>query len=70
MMEWRSVRSSNISEIGYDPETREMGIKFNSGGTYIYSDVPPEAHTDLHNAASIGRHFHENIRNKYSTRRA
>jgi hypothetical protein len=49
--------SSSIMFIGYEPETRTLGIIFKSGGLseYHYSDVPPEVFETLQNAESVGR---------------
>jgi len=62
-MKMTNVESSNIAAVGYDEETKELRIEFNSGKTYSYQDVPKELATDLLYADSVGRYFHAHIRN-------
>lgn len=61
------VNSSDISSVGYESGT--LYIKFNSGGTYSYSNVPESVYRELMNASSHGKYFHANIKNVYSYRR-
>jgi hypothetical protein len=61
-MQRKSVTSSNISAIGYDPETETLEVEFKGGTVYSYSGVTPQQHSALINADSIGSHFHKNIR--------
>lgn len=56
-MERQSVNSSNITEIGHDPHTNTLEVKFSSGRVYQYFDVNPDEHAALLNASSIGSHF-------------
>ena len=65
-MEHRSVTSSYIKSVAYDPAKRLMHVAFTNGATFAYPNVPPYEHRELMNATSIGRHFHENIRGKYT----
>lgn len=64
-MELKPVKSSNIAEVGYDPATQTLGVRFTSGGLYHYAGVTPEKHAELVGAESIGRHFLQNVRGKY-----
>lgn len=34
------VVSDNVASVGYDHATRTMRVRFRSGGTYDYYDVP------------------------------
>ena len=61
-MNMEAVKSSTIESIGYDGDTKTLRIKFKSGATYDYADVPYETHADLMSAPSIGKHFHSMIR--------
>lgn len=61
----KEVQSSNLSHVGYSPDSREMVVRFKSGGTYKYSGVPPEAHSAFMAADSKGGHFAKNISGKY-----
>lgn len=61
----KPVSSGPISELGYDPTTRETRITFKSSGlTYAYPDVDPEEHEQLASAESIGKHFASHFRSK------
>lgn len=62
----QKVESSQIAEIGYDPASQKLEIKFRSGGVYVYDGVPPEEYEALLAADSKGSHFGKNIRNSYA----
>lgn len=65
-MNMQPVKSSNISEVGYDEVTKTLAIRFkNSGQLYHYSGVPSEAHKSLMGAASVGSHFFAHIKGKF-----
>ena len=54
-MSWsRDVFSSNVSTVGYDPETKDLTITWTKGKRSIYSNVPEELAEQLVNAASVG----------------
>lgn len=61
------VKSSNLDAIGYDAKSRALTVRFKSGATHRYDDVPPEKHAALMAADSIGSHFHANIRNAHKS---
>jgi hypothetical protein len=56
------VESSCVSEVGYDPDSGDMEIKFVSGSVYVYSNVTPEKHKEIIQAASVGKAFWDLIR--------
>lgn len=60
-MEREPVSSSNIASIGYDEDSAEMEIEFNSGGVWRYP-VSKETSDQIKNAASVGGEFHRLIR--------
>ena len=64
-MKMQSVKSSQISEIGHDPATNTMAVRFNSGGLYHYHGVTGEAFAALRSAKSIGSHLHQHIKGKF-----
>lgn len=64
-MERVPVSSSSILEIGYDPNTATLEVMFSDGRVYHYFDVPASAYDALMSAASIGQHFHREIRGTY-----
>lgn len=66
-MEW--VDSSNIEQIGYVEEERELWVRFKSGDTYVYSNVPPATHEDIMSADSKGSYLNREIKPNYDCRR-
>ena len=63
-MQMVSVSSSNLSAVGYDPNTKTLRIRFHSG-TYDYYNVPASIHSGLMNASSKGQYHHAHIKNSY-----
>lgn len=57
--------SSNITGGTYDPETRTLTLSFASGGTYVYTGVPPDVWKGLKEAGSTGAYFWRHIRGRY-----
>lgn len=52
------VKSSQIDKIGYDIATERLRVKFHSGQTYEYTDVPADVTVRLlYEGASIGSTF-------------
>jgi len=70
-MAWnRHVYSSNVSEVGYDPETKELLITWTKGKRSIYSGVPEELAEQLANAPSVGSMLNTEIKPYYVHRYA
>ena len=65
-MEW--VDSSSIDQIGYDEDNRELWIRFKSGETYAYSDVPATTHEEIMRADSKGSYFNREVKPNYAYR--
>ena len=59
------VSSSNLKSIGYDADARILEIEFQTGAVYRYSQVPESEYKGLMSAASHGKYFYANIRNRY-----
>ncbi|MBJ7514766.1 MAG: KTSC domain-containing protein [Stenotrophomonas sp.] len=64
-MEMIKVRSSAIAEIGYEPATMRMRIRFVEGHTYDFCRVPAHVYQGFYQSASKGRYYNENIRDRY-----
>lgn len=62
-MNRHSVSSSDIRSVGYENNTLE--IEFNRGGIYQYHGVPYDRYSDLINAGSVGKYFHNFIKPFY-----
>ena len=63
------VRSSAIAEVGYSKRRHWLEIKFASGTTYRYLDVPPSVYRDLISAESKTRYYDLNIKKNYRSLR-
>lgn len=59
------VSSSNITSVGYDPDTQTLEVQFTSGGRYQYFDVPQEDYDSFIASPSKGQFFADNIKNSY-----
>ena len=69
-IEMRSVKSSLIDKVGYDPEAKVLAVQMNySSDVYLYQDVPQDIFDDLLAAESKGGFYVKNIKGKYKTER-
>ena len=69
-MELTPVSSSQISAIGYDPETLKMQVQFigkgnSAGSIYEYSGVEQGVYDALMSAESVGRTFAASVKWAY-----
>ena len=68
-MPWsKNVYSSNVQEVAYDEEKKELMITWTRGKRSIYSGVPEELAVDLANAPSVGSMLNAEIKNFYPHR--
>ena len=66
MIDWVNVRSSAIRKIGYDASTSRMYIDFeDSDPYYTFCRVPESVFREFINARSVGRHYHQYIKDRY-----
>lgn len=63
------VQSTNIAEIGHDPKTATLEVKFTSGAIHQYDNVNADEFRNLASAKSIGSHFHNFIRGFKNSRK-
>ncbi len=63
---WHPLTSSNLSAYEYDPDRRLLRIRFRSGRTYQYDDVPSQVVLDLEAASSPGSFFSASIKNSFA----
>ncbi|MGI8588931.1 MAG: KTSC domain-containing protein [Chloroflexia bacterium] len=66
MSDLQPVESSMIEAVGYDPDTRELEVLFNSGKLYIYEGVEPTVYEGLMHAESKGQFTLANVIDIYS----
>ena len=65
-MEMKPAKSSNISELGYDDNTKELHVKFKHGnGVYVYKDVPKETFDKMTESESLGKFLNTEIKNVF-----
>jgi len=64
-MERRSIISTNLKEVGYDPDKEILEVKFTWGGLYHYFKVPEEQYINLMTTKSAGKYFNKFISPKY-----
>lgn len=61
--------SSSLASAGYQTEARVLEVKFQSGATYQYFNVPRDVFAELLAAESKGRYFNANVRACFDYRR-
>jgi len=67
MVEWVSVLSSAIRQIGYDSTVNRMYIDFeDSDPYYTYCDVPQNLFHQFVSASSVGHFYQQYIKDKYT----
>ena len=59
------VQSSAMSRVEYDQVAHRLDIWFTATGRYSYFGVPLAIYTGLLSAASKGRYFNDNIRERF-----
>ena len=64
-MERTPVQSSNLLEIGYDPDTETLEVMFKNGGVYQYYNLPQHMYDQLMQAQSHGVFFNNEIKGHY-----
>lgn len=65
-MDWTPLDSSNLNAMRYDTESKLLQVRFNSGRTYAYKDVPQDVADGLASAGSPGRYFNSSIKNTFA----
>ena len=68
-MELIPLDSTMISAVAYDDAHRDLIVIFNTGQTYVYSDVPRDIYDGLLAADSKGTYMHSTILNHFPYRR-
>ncbi len=68
-MERKSVNSSTIRSVGYEPSSQTLEIEFTSGSICQYSRVSAEIYRKLMAAPTIGSFFKNNIEDEFNAKR-
>lgn len=64
-MELQRVTSSNITAVGYDPQTETLEVEFLSGFRYQYYGVTQGLFDEMMRAPSKGRFLNQYIKDQY-----
>ena len=64
-MKREPLASSNITSVGYDPQSETLEIEFTSGSVYQYYNVPQSIYDAFLKAPSAGQFFAYQIRNAF-----
>lgn len=64
-VDWLPLDSSVLASASYLSSERTLYLRFHSGESYRYFDVPPGQYRDFLAAASQGRYFSQNIRDRF-----
>ena len=73
-MEMRRVNSSHVWQIGYDPDTRTMAVRYipsvkhPAGRLVEYLDVDPQTWTRINSAPSVGSALHSFVKGVFEFR--
>lgn len=67
-VEMRSVFSSHIDSIGYNPDTRDLVVKWKKGRLSAYAEVTPDKARSVINAPSVGEAISEFVKPFHSHR--
>jgi hypothetical protein len=60
------VRSSSIKAVGYNPANATLEVEFLDGDVYRYFMVPASVAQELLAAPSLGKHFVQHIKPRFS----
>ena len=59
--------SSNVTGVGYNPDTKVLRVRFRGGSLYDHHDFSPEDHESFMASDSKGSHYHAKIKGKFKT---
>lgn len=61
-----TVNSESLRDLAYSEEGQVLAVNFQSGKSYVYTNVPKKVAVDLFSADSVGAHFNEHIKGIYN----
>jgi len=65
-MERKSIESSMINSIGFDPSSSTLEIEFSNGAVWQYFDFPESEWYEFENSESQGKFFNREIKDQYT----
>ncbi len=67
---WTPVVSTSVSAYAYDPETKELRVRFNTSHTaYVYEGVSRDMFQGLTTAGSVGGYVNQVIKPQHTVRK-
>ena len=63
------VDSSSVEAVGYDPEAREIYVRFIGGRTYVYQGADERTFEELRTADSVGGYLNRVLKPSYQYRK-
>ena len=69
-VEWQEVFSTNVSQIGHDPDTDELHVTWANGKTSIYAGVSAQKASQVMRAPSVGSAIASTIKPNHQHRYA
>lgn len=67
-MIWQPMTSTWLKEAGYDPLSRTLRVRFQSGAVVEYEGIEAEVWEGLQGAESKGRYLRESVVDKFRLR--
>lgn len=64
-----AVRSSNIAEVAYKPDSMMLYVRFHNERTYVYSPVARDVFEDFAQAESLGGYLNAVIKPHFDCKR-
>lgn len=64
-MKRKSVHSTAVKSVGYDPQTSTLEVEFTSGDLFQFFMVPAAVFRDFLEAQSLGAFFQAAIKGRY-----
>ena len=65
-MQRKSIESSQIRSIGYDPATETLEVEFRGGEVWQYYHFPEYMWLEFESAQSQGKYFNQQIRERFT----
>lgn len=65
---WTNVYSTNVSQVGYDTETRELLVRWDSGKVSAYAGVDEALATEAAKSWSVGSFVARSIKPRFPHR--
>lgn len=69
VVRFKTVSSSMLRKVRYDPKNRHLDVIFRTGDRYRYKDVPLDEYHGLMSAKSHGKYMQSYIIDQYETLR-